>query len=393
MAHRYCADVREQLVTALLPVLGRRPNSEFNVFEVMRHGTHEKQVSNVFAWLLDVEGTHRLGDGFLRAFVSEVNRALPGQRQIGQGAFSVRQEVNTSIDAAGMDIADLVLEDDTTVLVVENYYISDGHGHSYDGYRRFGARDGKDSIVVMLCGEMNASGLTDGWEHAAVVTYRRLVDWLIDHIEKDVHYQAAHPEQCAFFRHLHRTFEEGLLVNDDTLIGFVKAMCQTGEADRFGATNQASVAVAFADTLREQAMVQYGDSRLLLGRVKKRLRAYGTNHLRGQINAVMGTEFVGAVSAIYAGIYQWTINFEIPDEETPFQLKFGPSAWFANEKDKSWTTTVSHPDYTHVFLTRESAKKIRQSEVTLAEILNGLSSDDFRLRDEAVQFLTDDRSP
>lgn len=385
--------MHEQLVTALLPVLGRRPRAEFNVFDVMRHGTHEKQVSNVFAWLLDVEGTHRLGDGFLRAFVSEVNRALPSHRQIGQGAFSVRQEVNTSIDADGMDIADLVLEDDRTVLVVENYYISDGHGHSYDGYRSFGAREGKDSVVVMLCGEMNASGLTDGWENAPVVTYHRLVDWLIDHIEKDVHYQAAYPEQCTFIRHLHRTFAEGLLVNDDTLIGFVEAMCRTGEAGRFGANSQATVAVAFADTLREQAMVQYGDSRQLLARVKETLKAYGTQHLRHQINAVMGTEFVGAASASYKGIYRWTINFEILDEGTPFQLKFGPSAWYANEEDKIWKTTVPHPDYTRVFLTWENAKEIRQSEVSLAEILHGLSSEDFRLRDEAVRFLTDDRSP
>lgn len=36
------------LVTALLPVLHRSLDARFNVFDVMHHGTHEKQISNVF---------------------------------------------------------------------------------------------------------------------------------------------------------------------------------------------------------------------------------------------------------------------------------------------------------------------------------------------------------
>ena len=54
--------VREQLVTRLLPVLAKKPQEEFNVFDVMRYGGHERQLSDVFAWLLDAGGTHKLGD-------------------------------------------------------------------------------------------------------------------------------------------------------------------------------------------------------------------------------------------------------------------------------------------------------------------------------------------
>ena len=65
-----------ELLQVLIPMLTDRPKRRFNVFEVMRHGSHEKQLSNVFAWLLDAEGTHGMGDVFQRIFLAEVNRRL-----------------------------------------------------------------------------------------------------------------------------------------------------------------------------------------------------------------------------------------------------------------------------------------------------------------------------
>ena len=154
--------MNQELVTTLLPILARRLERQFNVFTVMHHGTHEKQLSNVFAWLLDADETHQCGDAFLRIFLEEINRGL--DKPIAKGSFSVRQEVNTRSRAhrgrhvppepaqdgsdtarprrgrgeglveMGMDIADLVLEGRETVVVVENYYTSSGHGHSYDRY-------------------------------------------------------------------------------------------------------------------------------------------------------------------------------------------------------------------------------------------------------------------
>ena len=74
--------MREQLVTRLLPVLAKKPQEEFNVFDVMRYGGHERQLSDVFAWLLDADGTHKLGDAFLRIFIDEVNRGIGGAEPV-----------------------------------------------------------------------------------------------------------------------------------------------------------------------------------------------------------------------------------------------------------------------------------------------------------------------
>ena len=175
----------EELVTTLLPILAKRLEREFNVFNVMHHGTHEKQLSNVFAWLLDADETHKCGDAFLRIFLEEINRGLGGEDKVDGGSFSVRQEVNTSGLDEGMDIADLVLEDHDTVVVVENYYTSSGHGHAYDRYLRFGERGGKRSLVVLLCENENSTEQTDGWENAPVVTYTTLVEKLFRYVENN----------------------------------------------------------------------------------------------------------------------------------------------------------------------------------------------------------------
>jgi hypothetical protein len=67
------------MVTRLLPVLAQKQRDEFNVFDVMRYGGHEKQLSDLFAWLLDPDGTHKLGDAFLRIFIDEVNQGIDGK--------------------------------------------------------------------------------------------------------------------------------------------------------------------------------------------------------------------------------------------------------------------------------------------------------------------------
>src|SRR6476660_4514773 len=131
-----------KLVARLAPMLAVQREERFNVFDVMHHGAHEKQLSNVFAWFLDDRGTHKLGTRFQDIFVAAVNASLAHGDTIGPGTFSVRQERNTSENGQPMDIADLVLENASTTIVIENYFTSDGHGHSYEGYRAFGARDG-----------------------------------------------------------------------------------------------------------------------------------------------------------------------------------------------------------------------------------------------------------
>ena len=181
-------------------------------------------------------------------------------------------------------------------------------------------------------------------------------------------------------------------MGDDDLIKFVGAMCASGEARRFSFVPTEVAKSNFGEMLKEQAMERFGESRDLLQRVKGRLKNYA-QVLKGQVNEALGSEDVTGIKADYAGIYQWSVGFTVAGEEGEsepgFQLKFGPSAWYANEKDKSWKRTVSASaaDYSCLFLTRLKTKEVRQSAVTLLEVLDGLSSDDFRLRDEIVRLI------
>ena len=89
------------VIAQLLPALGTSRDTGFNVFDVMHHGTHEKQLSNVFSWLLNPEGSHQLGDRFQQQFIQAVNAYQPARPPFGSGPYLVRQEVNTSALAGG----------------------------------------------------------------------------------------------------------------------------------------------------------------------------------------------------------------------------------------------------------------------------------------------------
>lgn len=386
------------LVTELLPVLGRSLAIGFNVFDVMHHGRHEKQISNVFRWLLDTEGTHNLGDQFTRIFINEVNRGLGEGGPLPSDGYWIRQEVNTSDAADGADIADLVLESKTAVVVVENYFTSDGHGHSYDRYLEYSRRDGRRGVVVLLCVTEDTSLQTLGWENAPVLTYATLVERLLDEVTNDAVYLRKNPEAASFVAQMHRKFVRGRgPMQDQDVLRFVVAMCDTGEALRYGQRPQDVAAEQFASDLAEQARHRFGEGRELLQQIKGRLRRFSVEVLIGQLNATLGPGFVRKVSANYRGSYEWTVNLDIDDVgdefgEARLALKFGPSAWFANEHDPNWTHTVDPAvaDYSRVFLTRSRFREVRQSVVTLREVLDGLEPADLRLHDEIVKFLHDD---
>jgi PD-(D/E)XK nuclease superfamily len=387
--------VTDDLVTALLPLLSRSLQAGFNVFDVMHHGTHEKQISNVFRWLLEAEGTHNLGDAFQRIFIDEVNQGLVGVEPFMPGPYVVRQEVNTSEAGDVEDIADLVLESDVAVLVVENYFTSDGHGHNYCRYLKYGLRDGRRGAVVLLCRDEDSSAQTEGWENASVVAYGRLVDRMRDEVDRDRHYKPRHPEAYSFIEQMHRKFAGGTRrMEDRDVLDFVTTMCATGQASRYQEQSQDLAAKKFAADLAEQAIERFAEGRELLQRIKGRLKNFSDHVLRNQLNATMGDGSVSRVSATYAGIYQWTVNLDVADDgessgNASLQLKFGPSAWFANEQDPYWKRTVDRgvADYSHLFLTHPKFGEVRQSVVTLQEVLDGITPDDRRLHDEILQLL------
>lgn len=392
--------VSNDLIARLLPVLGRSLDTGFNVFDVMHHGSHEKQLSNVFRWIFEIGGTHNFEALGQQLFVELINDELMklqrGSELLPAGPYAVRQEVNTAEWGAAGDIADIVLESDSAVIVVENYGTSDGHGHGYERYLTFGQREGKLCTVVLLCGQADSALQADGWEQAPVVTYERLLDRLVDKLEQKSGYAKSDAEQYAFISQMHRRFANGKVrMSDKEVLDFVVEMCATGEAKRYQEKNRDLAAEKFASDLAQQARERLGEGRELLRRLKERLRSGGRTVLIQQLNETLGEGFIKNVSRQYVGIYEWTISLETGKTQNSFgdpglQIKFGPSAWFANEQDPFWKQKVDPnvADYSHLFLTSTGNCEIRQSSVSLSEVLEGLASGDTRLHDEIVAMLT-----
>lgn len=384
------------VITHLLPSLRASRVAGFNVFDVMHHGTHEKQLSNVFRWLLDTDGSHQLGSAFQRIFLDAVNEHRSSADRFGPGPYVVHQEVNTAEPGEGGDIADLVLTSDNAIVVVENYVTSDGHGHSYGGYLSHAGRQGREQFgVVLLCREHDSSAQTDGWENAAVVTYGALVDRLHAVASLDLEYQRRHPDVFWFIQQLHSKFTgRQVRMEDHQALRFIETMCATGEAGRYAEKSAELAGKQFAQDVADQALRRFAESREVLQQIKAKLKAYGDNVLRPQLNQTFGEGFVSAVGTPFQGRYQWTISMTTAETdagtgEGPLQLKFGPSAWYAYEHDPSWKSPTQRPpaDYSRLFITRAKTREVVQSSVTMEEAHEVLSSDDRRLHDEIVALL------
>jgi hypothetical protein len=383
------------VISALLPGLHRTLGGEFNVFDVMRHGSHEKQLSNVFAWLLDLEGTHGLGDAFQSILLARVQSQLGEAQRLGPGPYTVMQEVNTASADTGADIADIVLASTDFALVIENYVTSDGHGHHYGGYLTYGEGLASQAAVVLLCRDHDPSLQEDGWENAPVVTYEGLIEELYARVSLDSAYRESHPHAFSFIEQMHHRFgRRRATVDDRDVLDFVTAMCESGEAGRYREQSPQLAAKRFSEDLAQEALTKFTMSRQLLQSLKGQLKAHAAQVIAPQLNATRGDGFVRGVGATYQGIYQWTINFDIADAdnelgEAKLQIKFGPSAWFAVEEDPHWTvrSLEGPPDYSRLFLTRAATGEIRQSSVSLREALEGLPADDRRIHDDLVAML------
>lgn len=74
--------------------------AEFNLFDVLGIWHRERQHSAFLAWLLDPNGSHRLGDYFLRRFLSEAARA----------AQDLGIDTPTPFDVDGWALTDVIVE-------------------------------------------------------------------------------------------------------------------------------------------------------------------------------------------------------------------------------------------------------------------------------------------
>lgn len=375
------------MITALIPLLARSLAERFSVFRVMHHGTHEKQLSNVFAWLLRPGGTHELGDAFQGIFVGLVNQQLAPNLQLPTTGYDVAQEVDTSgADELGKDIADIVLTSPTASIVIENFGTSDGHGHDYFRYLNFGATRGRRSVVVLLCGRHERQLQTAGWEQSAVVTYGQLIEALATHVAGDAAWRRRHPQQDFFLKELvHHFVEEPAAVSVDDNIAFIKAMCETGESGRYAQRPQRAAAEEFGNLLARHAERQFEDGRRTLLDVKRALRAHADRTLIPQVNLLLPDDHITRARTRFVGQWEWCVELERPEGHTTIELQFGPTIVATLQ---AGSASLPSPDFTKIFVTRSGFEGTPvQSEVSMAEVLNGLDVNDTRLRD-AVAALT-----
>jgi len=352
----------------------------------MHHGTHEKQLSNVFAWLLSADGTHELGGVFQRLFIEQVNRGIQTGAVFPSSGYRVIQEVDTSgHDALGRDIADIVLTTASASVVIENFESSDGHGHDYHRYLAYGAVGDKQSIVVLLCARRASHAQIDGWENAIVVTYADVLASLKVHVDGDAMWRQTHPQQNFFINELVQHFMEGpAAVSNGDRIEFIKAMCQTGESSRYGRRPHEAVAQEFADLVAQHAKRQFEEGRRTLASLKQALKLYARRTLMEQVNGALTSGDITAVEASFVGQWEWCVTLGRAGAPKVY-LEFGPTA--AVENDRAPEPLID-PDYTKVFVTRAAAgvgiDQIIQTGVGLDEVLSGLSTDDTRLRDAVL---------
>lgn len=380
-------------VTDLLPALSRSLAEEFNVFRVMHHGTHEKQLSNVFAWLLRPEATHELGDTFQRIFLDRVNAGLSTEDKLPSAGYRVFQEVNTTGEDetaegdVGRDIADILLSSEDAAVAIENYGTSDGHGHDYHRYLAHAAGSGRRAVVVLLCIRRVPHLQRDGWEQAAVVTYAEVLRDLKAHIATDGVWRRRHPEQHFFLEQIFHHFVEGpTAVNLNDQLAFIKAMCDTGESERYAMAHRDRAAAEFADIFAEHARRQFEESRNALTEVKASLRSFALRALRDQVNEKLDSGLIETVSARYRGGWQWCVQLWRADDHPALYLVFGHTAVVTVQRAPE---LVPSPDYLRVFVTHlpsgpNPPERVIQTEVSLAEVMAGLASDDVRLRDAVL---------
>ena len=380
-------------VTALLPSLSRSLAEQFNVFRVMHHGTHEKQLSNVFAWLFTIDATHELGDAVQRIFLDLVNQSLPHPAaRLPVTGYRVTQEVDTRSEAeiageVGMDIADILLTRNDAAVIVENYEISDGHGHGFERYREHAASAGGASAVVLLCQRRELALQQDGWEDAVVVTYAEILERLQRHVSGDPRWARQHPDQYFFIQQMVQHFVEGpAAVNLEDQIDFIKGMCDAGESARYSYSPHNDAALEFASIVAAHAHRQFEDGRRTLAQVKAALGRFASSTLMTQLAQGTDDMALESVGKSSRGLWAWGISLHRPAPHTTLHLVFRPTAAHVMTQ---LSETERKPDYSKVFVTLpapdvRSAEHIIETDVGLNEVLNGLPGDDVRLRDAAL---------
>jgi hypothetical protein len=111
----------------------------------------------------------------------------------------------------------------------------------------------------------------------------------------------------------------------------------------------------------------------------------------GQLNAELQSGPVTSVHTQFQGQWEWCVTLRRADPHPNIYLEFGPTAVVENARVPS---PVAEPDYSRIFVTRQAEAdgidQMRQTDVSLIEVLTGLSDNDLRLRDAALAMIPTD---
>jgi hypothetical protein len=159
---------------------------EFNIFEVLGIEKREVRHSAFLAWLLDSNGTHGLGDYFLRRFLWRVTTYARTHEIAAITAFDVDRwklrDVTVATERHRIDIL-LTSQEDEFVCAIENKVSSGEHGNQLERYRHVVERQyqGLTPLFVLLSIEGEPPiGETDA-AHYIPMSYLQIAE-LIQHV-------------------------------------------------------------------------------------------------------------------------------------------------------------------------------------------------------------------
>ncbi|MFW6312237.1 MAG: PD-(D/E)XK nuclease family protein, partial [Nanoarchaeota archaeon] len=105
---------------------------QFNIFETLKITNAEIRHSNIFAWLLNPQGSHGLKTKFLKRFIEDINKSSNNPIEFSSKAyqsFKIRREWNF------IDLT-LIHKEMQSIIIIENKIWSNESDHQLESYQK-----------------------------------------------------------------------------------------------------------------------------------------------------------------------------------------------------------------------------------------------------------------
>ena len=187
--------------------------SRFNPIRVMKMESMEIRHSAILGWLLDPQGSHGLGDDFLKAFLSEALSGRDGADPVS--ALDVlREDFSTARIKVEKQSIDLFVQLERTgsdwVFVIENKYHSGLHSDQLDRYfKKTKNAFGKSTKICGVLLSLHDTPTDD--ERYAPINYSDVFRLIEDVVER----QPTTPEVSTFIRHYINILKEAASMSEE----------------------------------------------------------------------------------------------------------------------------------------------------------------------------------